>query len=745
MIVNNFIYRGDFLSSFIFLLLAVFATITFMQALEALSHKGGSRRISIIFALLAISSSLWSVCFGSIPVQTDTNYGYILRCFGMIGTFATLIFASVLIAEWVDICKPTKYFVVGFSLFGIIIFPFNIRREYIEFMNTKIGMSYKFKPNIWTNIYLIYSVVIAILLFAMVFYLIRNTKKKRKKIVGMRLMLALIVICVGMLFDTILPAFGITAIPSSTIGQAIAIFIIYSGLDFNKQNRIDIDNISAYIDILKEVYLMAFDEQLNLTFASTSAKNFIKLKDDYKYTFEDIFDCPSSRITDITSVDKFDATCKINNVVFSIGVEKIIDDFGDIIGYIISATDLTNRLKYINELNEAKKNADKANASKSAFLASMSHEIRTPLNAVLGMDEMIMREHDINEIHSHAASIMDAGKSLLAIINDILDFTKIESGMMHIIPNDYKVSDEVRELYNIVTFRAKKKGLALDFQLDSNMPKILYGDEIRIRQILINIINNAVKYTNTGWVKVTLNAEVHDSSNMTLVGIVEDTGIGIKKDDIVKLFDKFQRLDESINHKVEGTGLGLSIVYNLLQMMNGTIDVQSVYQRGSKFTVRIPQKIIDITPIGTVDLTYSSAESNYTESFTAPNNHVLVVDDNQINLTIVKGLLKKTLLNIDTASSGRECLDMVKKKHYDLILLDHMMPEMDGIEVLERLKTMDNNLCIDTPTIALTANAIVGAKETYLNLGFSDYLSKPIDYNDLEATIKRHLPKEQIQ
>lgn len=180
-------------------------------------------------------------------------------------------------------------------------------------------------------------------------------------------------------------------------------------------------------------------------------------------------------------------------------------------------------------------------------------------------------------------------------------------------------------------------------------------------------------------------------------------------------------------------------------MMNGTIDVQSVYQRGSKFTVRIPQKIIDITPIGTVDLTYSSAESNYTESFTAPNNHVLVVDDNQINLTIVKGLLKKTLLNIDTASSGRECLDMVKKKHYDLILLDHMMPEMDGIEVLERLKTMDNNLCIDTPTIALTANAIVGAKETYLNLGFSDYLSKPIDYNDLEATIKRHLPKEQIQ
>ena len=726
------------MSSFIFLLLAVFATITFMQSLEALSHKGGSRHISILFALLGISSSLWSVCFGAIPVQTDPEYAYILRCFGMIGTFATLIFASILIADWVNVCKPTKYFVVGFSLFGIVIYPFNIRRDYIEFMETRIGMSYKFKSNIWTDLYLIYSVVIAILLFAMVFYLIRHTDKKRKKIVGKRLMWALIVICVGMLFDTILPAFGITAIPSSTIGQAIGIFIIYSGLDFNKQNRIDIDNISAYVDILSEVYLMAFDDNLNLTFASTSSQNYMSL-DNNSYTFEDIFDLPKERIINIDNAEKLDATCKTNNVVFSLGIEKIKDDFGDIIGYIISATDLTNRLKYINELNEAKKNADKANASKSAFLASMSHEIRTPLNAVLGMDEMIMRENDINEIHSHAASIMDAGKSLLAIIDDILDFTKIESGMMNIIPNDYKVSEEIRELYNIVTFRAKKKGLALDFEIDPNMPKTLHGDEIRIRQILINIINNAVKYTNVGWVNVKLNAEIHDSSNMTLVAIIEDTGIGIKKEDISKLFDKFQRLDEDVNHKVEGTGLGLSIVYNLLQMMNGTIDVQSIYQRGSIFTVRIPQRIVDISPVGAVDFTYSSAESDYTESFIAPNNHILVVDDNQINLTIVKGLLKKTLLKIDTASSGRECLDMVKKNHYDLILLDHMMPEMDGVQVLERLNTMSNNLCKDTPVIALTANAIVGAKEKYLNLGFKDYLSKPIDYKELESAIKRHI------
>ena len=727
------------MSSFIFLLLAIFATITFMQALQALSHKGGSRQISIMFALLGISSSLWSVCFGSIPVQTDPDYAYLLRCFGMIGTFATLIFSAILISEWVGVCKPTKRFVVGFSLLGIVIYPFNVRHKYIEFMNTKIGMSYRFKPNIWTDLYLVYSVVIAILLFAMVIYLIRHTDKKRKKIVGIRLFWALVVICVGMLFDTILPAFGITAVPSSTIGQAIAVFIIYSGLDFNKQNRIDADNIAAYVDVLQEVYLLAFDDNLSLTFASSSSKNFLNLEDDKTYSFEDIFDCPASNIISIDNAKKLDATCKTNNVYFSLGIQKIFDDFGDIIGYIIAGSDLTNRMKYINEINEAKKNADKANASKSAFLASMSHEIRTPLNAVLGMDEMIMREDDINEIHSHAASIMDAGKSLLAIIDDILDFTKIESGMMNIVPNNYTVSEEVRELYNIVTFRAKKKGLSLSFNLDPQMPKMLHGDEIRIRQILINLINNAVKYTKSGWVKVSLEAEIHDREHMTLVGIIEDTGIGIKKEDISKLFDKFQRLDENINHKVEGTGLGLSIVYNLLQMMNGTIDVQSVYQRGSKFTVRIPQQIIDPTPIGAVDLSYSTVQSTYTESFTAPNKRILAVDDNQINLTIVKGLLKKTQLQIDMASSGRECLELVQKNNYDLILLDHMMPEMDGLEVLQRLKTMDNNISFEAPVIALTANAIVGAREKYINAGFNDYLSKPIDYNELEAVLKKHL------
>lgn len=733
------------MSTFLFLLLSVFATITFMQSLNAAKHKGSSKRLSRIFVFLGICSSIWSIGFGAILVQQEPEYAFLMRCFGMIGTFGTLIFATALIAEWTRVNKWIKYTSIGFSLFGIIIFFFNERRENIEFSQSDIGMSYHFKGGIWTDIYLIYSVVIALIMFAMVIWMIKTTNKRRKKVVGFRLLWALGVIVVGMLFDTILPAFGIVAVPSSTIGQAIGIFIVYSGVDFNRRNLIDVDNIAAYIDKSTEVYMLAFDSLLNLSFASDSTQRFMGMEMDKKYQMQDVFQCETETFYNITSATKLDSMCKLNGVMCNLAVEKIKDDFGDVIGYVVSATDLTERMKYIEELNVAKDNANKANAAKSAFLASMSHEIRTPLNAVLGMDEMIMRENDIEEIHKHSAGIMDAGKSLLAIIDDILDFSKIESGMMTLAPGNYQVAEEVRELYNIVTFRAKKKGLKLMFDIEPTMPSILYGDEIRVRQILTNIINNAIKYTKVGWVKIYITHEKENDGNITVVASVEDTGIGIKKEDMPKLFDRFQRLDENINHRVEGTGLGLSIVYSLLEMMGGSIDVKSVYQRGSKFTVRIPQVVVDSTPVGNIDMEYSTEVKEYKEMFTAPNAKVLVVDDNQINLQIVKGLLKSTKMSIDIASGGYECLENVQKIKYDIILLDHMMPEIDGVEVLKRLKTMSANMSKDAPVIALTANAIVGAREQYLNLGFDDYLAKPIDSKELEQVIKSYLPEELIE
>lgn len=729
------------MSAILFCILTVFATITAVLAYSAGKNGGSSDKLSRLYITVAISSSVWSVCFGAILVQDNTEVAYLLRCLGMIGTFACLIAAVFLVAEWSGIGRVAKYVVEGFSLLGTVIFPFNIRRDYIEFKPAEVGMSYSFKPNFWTDVYMFYSIVIAISMFAMVIWMIKSTKKRRIKVTGRRLLVSLIVITLGMLFDTILPAFGIMAIPTSSLGQAICIFIVYTSLNFNKKNHIDISNIADYIDNSTEVYVLAYDESLKINLASESAEQFMKLSSGKQYKISELFDLDEEVYYLDGDSARYDATCTQNGVVCNLGIEVIRDDFKDIIGYVVSVTDMTEKMAYISEIEQARRNADNANAAKSAFLASMSHEIRTPLNAVIGMDEMIMRERDVNEIYKLAGNIMDAGKSLLAIIDDILDFSKIESGMMTIIEADYDYAQSVRELNSIVSYRAEKKGLTLTFDIDKGIPARLRGDELRIRQILLNLINNAIKYTKIGWVRVSMSCEWLDDDNIILVAAVEDTGIGIKKEDIPKLFEKFKRLDENINHRVEGTGLGLSIVYGLVTMMGGEVTVKSVYQRGSIFTVRIPQKVVDRQPVGGFNIQYSKERAEYKESFKAPDARVMVVDDNQINLKIVRGLLKNTDMQIDVVTNGFDCIEQVKSVRYDLILLDHMMPEMDGIEVLKRLKSMEGNMSRSAPVIALTANAMVGAREEYLGYGFDDYIAKPIDSRELEDTIRRHLSK----
>lgn len=733
------------MGSILFCILTIFATITAVLAYSAGKNGGLSDKLSRLYIIVAISSSVWSLCFGAILVQDNPEVAYLLRCVGMIGTFALLISAAYLVAEWSGIGKTAKKFVKGFSLLGIVIFPFNIRRDYIEFKLAPVGMSYSFKANFWTDMYMIYSIVIAICMFVMVIWMIKSTEKRRIKVTGKGLLASIIAVSLGMLFDTILPAFGIMAVPTSSLGQAICVFIVYTSLNFNKKNHIDISNIADYIDKSTEVYVLAYDDKLRINLASESAASFMKLSASKQYKISEVFDLDESVYYLENDSARFDATCTQNGIICNLGIEVIKDDFEDVIGYVVSVTDMTEKMAYISQIEQERRNADNANAAKSAFLASMSHEIRTPLNAVIGMDEMILRERDINEIHKYAGNIMDAGKSLLAIIDDILDFSKIESGMMTIIEGDYDYVQAVRELNSIVSYRAKKKGLALTFDIDENIPMKLHGDELRIRQILLNIINNAIKYTKVGWVKVSMSCEWTDSENIVLVASVEDTGIGIKKEDIPKLFEKFKRLDENINHRVEGTGLGLSIVYGLLNMMGGEVTVKSVYQRGSIFTVRIPQRVVDKQPVGDFNIQYSKERKEYKESFKAPDARVMVVDDNQINLKIVKGLLKNTQMQVDVFSNGFDCIEQVKSVKYDLILLDHMMPEIDGLEVLKRLKAMEGNMSKEASVIALTANAMVGAKDEYLGYGFDDYIAKPIDSNELEETIRKHLDKSLIK
>ena len=400
------------------------------------------------------------------------------------------------------------------------------------------------------------------------------------------------------------------------------------------------------------------------------------------------------------------------------------------------------------ELQQERLMALQASQTKSEFLSNMSHEIRTPINAILGMDEMILRESKEPHTLEYAENLRHAGVSLLGIVNDILDFSKIEAGKMEIIPVEYQLSSVLNDLVNMIRNRAEKKKLECIVKTDPNIPSILFGDEIRIKQVITNILTNAVKYTEKGSITLTVDYREKSSDTIILTVKVKDTGIGIKEEDLAKLFSAFERIEEERNRTIEGTGLGMNITQHLLHLMGSELKVDSVYGEGSMFWFDIEQKVVIRDPIGDFEEAFKNSlkqHKEYHEKFTAPDAEILVVDDTVMNLTVVKGLLKQTQIKIDTAESGRECLDMVAKKKYDVIFLDHRMPEMDGMETLREMQLMTPNPNHDTPVISLTANAISGAREQYLAAGFVDYLTKPINSSHLENMLIKYIPKDKVK
>ncbi len=397
----------------------------------------------------------------------------------------------------------------------------------------------------------------------------------------------------------------------------------------------------------------------------------------------------------------------------------------------------------------ATEEAKAASKAKSDFLSNMSHEIRTPINAVLGLDEMILRESAEQNIKNYARDIQSAGRALLAIVNDILDFSKIEAGKMEIIESPYDLRQVVNDLTNMVAARAESKGLEFIVDVDETIPHLLYGDSVRIQQCALNILTNAVKYTRKGRVMLSIGAEeTAKSDEIELCISVHDTGIGIKEEDLKKLASPFERIEESRNRSIEGTGLGMSIVNGLLKKMGSELIVQSEYGEGSRFSFAVKQKVRDAERIGTYaearEALQSTIESSYRESFQAPSAEILVIDDTPMNIAVFRGLLKATRCKIDSAESADEGLTLTRTKKYDILFVDHLMPKKDGIAFLHELRADSGNENSSTVCIALTANAVSGAKEMYMEAGFNGYLTKPIDPPTLEATISANIPKEKL-
>ncbi len=438
------------------------------------------------------------------------------------------------------------------------------------------------------------------------------------------------------------------------------------------------------------------------------------------------------------------------------------------IGTLYSLSDDTEHYRYMDELREQKQIADSANEAKSQFLANMSHEIRTPINAVLGFNEMISREcekvkdekieksptvsESLENISTFSANIEGAGNNLLSIINDILDLSKIEAGKMELVEGEYSLASLLRDVNGMITFRASEKELEFITDVDDTLPDKLYGDMVRVRQVITNILTNAVKYTDSGNVKLIVRAEkdsdIKAGNILNLTVTVKDTGIGIRPEDMKKLFGSFERLELKRNSTIEGTGLGLSISHQLVSMMGGNITVNSEYGSGSTFVITIPQKISSVEPVGNFNINTGNTDNQkkpYRVSFSATDAVILVVDDSIVNLRVAKALLRDTGLIIDTADSGNKALELTLKKKYDLILMDQRMPNMDGTEAMNSIRSQQDGLNIDTPVICMTADAIIGSKEKYINAGFDDYLSKPVKSAELEQTLIKYLPDEKIE
>ncbi len=395
-------------------------------------------------------------------------------------------------------------------------------------------------------------------------------------------------------------------------------------------------------------------------------------------------------------------------------------------------------VKMIEQLEIAKNEADRANNAKTDFLSNMSHEIRTPLNAIIGFSQGLLEEDLSEESKNEVQDIIGASNSLLEIVNGILDISKIEANKLEIVNKEYNFEKIFKELVNLSHGRLGEKPLDFRYQYDHSIPPVLYGDYVRVKQIVLNLLTNAIKYTREGYVSFNVSSVIKDDICRLIIS-VEDSGIGIKEENIEKLFSKFERFDLEKNITIEGTGLGLAITKKLVELMNGKIVVQSKYGEGSKFTIAIDQRII---PKTLEELGLSENNKEFTDIFVAPNAKILVVDDNAINIKVAQRLLKSFEIIPETVMSGQECINKILDgKKYDLILLDDMMPKMTGTETLKNLKMI---MGFETPVVALTANAISGMKEKYLEAGFNDYLSKPIDKNELETILRKFIEAEDI-
>ena len=724
------------------LILYTFGILTLVEGIYMFKLHRDLGKTYRLYSLAAIFSSVWSIGFGLLPLQTDPAVARVCRAVGMIGVFLLFFTLTLVLVQWLKGAERFKIYVSVFSGAGILLWPFIIGENSVTYFQSWIGMTYQFSQNIFNTLYNIYCVVVGVNFFVILVCIKRQAKRRKLQVIVRNLIVCCVVVMIGMVFDTILPVFGFEAVPASTLTQSMGVLLIAQVLRFQKTSEITVENFSGFVYYSVSTPVLIYDEHGRFCVENNGAIDFLRSPGSVarRQTLWETFDVPADCLEFDGNKKSIEAECHINNRFCQIEISKIHDEYEDIIGYIAVLYDLTEKRNFIRQLQESEHAADMANHAKSNFLARMSHEIRTPINGVIGMNEMILEKSTQNQVIEYAKMVKTSAHHLIELVNDILDISKIEANHMVIENSVYLFRELLCELYVSLGVRAKEKKLDFTIQYQKPVTVSLNGDEKKVRQILMNIAGNAIKYTRQGSVTMMIDSLVEQDQYYVKVDVT-DTGIGIAAENIDKIFDAFERVDAEGNRNIEGTGLGLSIVKSLVELMGGRIEVQSTLGEGSTFTVILPQRPVSeetFDCLGGEDVV--TAESDVQKlSISIPDKKILVVDDNEINRIVASGLLAYTKATIETAESGRECLEPVGENKYDFILLDHLMPEMDGIEVLRALKSMPDNQSSNAVHIVLTANAIQGAKQQYLSEGFDDYLSKPIDILEVEKVLKKYL------